>query len=634
MKIKILKDYAAGKAGEIIDASFPAGNEQEYIDNGFIEIIKEEPKLTIARIIEELKKAIELGPLEQEGIIDNIVSKSNSNKSAIKNQLAIMKRDKKNKEKEKAAEKNEVKKVKPKPDYTGFNDFIKEFTSCEDSELLERLEEGKDKFNLSLTNARKILATIKRKEREQRRAENPDDAAKKEMLLEEIEELWGSCPDELFQEVCEIDWRKGKYYFVKRLLKENTYTVDGVSVCGIKTFKDNKDIIKYSEADGIYIQDADIWFSKEAEKRLKDKATEMQVREVLGSIRRNTFYDRENILDIPKSVRPVGNGLWDIENKKLIPFTPIYVFLNKINININSEAKCERFEKFIKEVLDTKEERLAIQEWIGYCLLNDVRFSKALLLFGDGENGKSVLLNVIKSFLGAENVTSISLQYLESNPFSPSRLFGKSANIFADLPKKSLGQTSVFKMSVAGDAISGEKKGKDSFEFSPYAKMMFSCNEVPKTPDRTRGFFRRWVILKFNQHFPEGDPRRDETLSQKLTEEMEGILQYALEGLYRLLFNKSFTSVMSMLEIENFWMKNGSSVSAFVTDKIKVSTKGEIFKDEVYDKYEEYCTAEQLPAEEINFFWKQFHEFLEYKEVQISDLTGKRTRKLRGIKFI
>jgi len=92
------------------------------------------------------------------------------------------------------------------------------------------------------------------------------------MLLEEIEELWGSCPDELFQEVCEIDWRKGKYYFVKRLLKENTYTVDGVSVCGIKTFKDNKDIIKYSEADGIYIQDADIWFSKEAEKRLKDKA--------------------------------------------------------------------------------------------------------------------------------------------------------------------------------------------------------------------------------------------------------------------------------------------------------------------------------------------------------------------------
>jgi len=163
MKIKILKDYAAGKAGEIIDASFPAGNEQEYIDNGFIEIIKEEPKLTIARIIEELKKAIELGPLEQEGIIDNIVSKSNSNKSAIKNQLAIMKRDKKNKEKEKAAEKNEVKKVKPKPDYTGFNDFIKEFTSCEDSELLERLEEGKDKFNLSLTDARKILATIKRK---------------------------------------------------------------------------------------------------------------------------------------------------------------------------------------------------------------------------------------------------------------------------------------------------------------------------------------------------------------------------------------------------------------------------------------------------------------------------------------
>jgi len=81
------------------------------------------------------------------------------------------------------------------------------------------------------------------------------------------------------------------------------------------------------------------------------------------------------------------------------------------------------------------------------------------------------LLNAIKHFLGEKNVTSISLQYLESNPFAPARLFGKSANIFADLPKKALSQTSVFKMAVAGDALSGEKKGKDSFEFIPTLKL-------------------------------------------------------------------------------------------------------------------------------------------------------------------
>ena len=43
MKVKILKDYAAGKVGDIVDVSFPGGDEQEYIDNGFIEIIEEEP---------------------------------------------------------------------------------------------------------------------------------------------------------------------------------------------------------------------------------------------------------------------------------------------------------------------------------------------------------------------------------------------------------------------------------------------------------------------------------------------------------------------------------------------------------------------------------------------------------------
>jgi P4 family phage/plasmid primase-like protien len=566
-------------------------------------------------------------------------------------------------------------KEKPTPDYVGYDTFIEKFVEGSTAEQLQGVEEGIKKFNLGKTEANKILRekvsllNKQRKEEERKQkeellakekvskeydkrkkeAEKKAEEDQKKELLDEIEVSWETCGDDLFQAVCEADWRKAKFYFGKRLLKENSYielpggemtsdfysTDEGEVIVGIKTFQDNKEMLIYNPKTGEYDQDAEINLMAGIERRLGEKATNMQVKEIIDSIKRQTYYDREELQKQPKHLRPVDNGLWNIEEKKLQDFTPEYVFLNKVTPGYNPRADCPAFKKFLTDVLDSDIEIKVLQEWLGYCLLLDARFSKALLLFGDGENGKSVLLKVIKQFLGYKNVTSISLQYLESNPFAPVRMFGKLGNIFADLPKKALSQTSVFKMVVAGDSISGEKKGKDSFEFNPYAKMMFSCNEVPRTPDRTRGFFRRWIILKFNQHFPEGHPKRDETLAEKLStkESMEGILNFALEGLYRLLENKRFTEHMSRAEIEEFWLRHSDSVSAFCLDLIETDATKQERKQDVWDTYESYCKVRNYPAEEPNAFWRRFKEMTDYQEVQEKQDNDSRIRVCKGFKL-
>jgi len=527
--------------------------------------------------------------------------------------------------------KTKVKKKIKKPDYKKFDFFISKYINKDSHEQLQAISDGSKKYNIGKTEAKQLLnekikilqKEIKNKERakkketsehekkiklqakemkaEQKRINEEATRKEKTIIIEELESTWKDCSDELFIVACEIDWKKAKHYFVKRFMHEHTYIINEKKICGVKTFQDNKDIILYSEEHGIYAQDADIFIASEIEERFGTQSTNMQVKEIIESIRRRTYYNREKIQDNPKYLRPIGNGLWDIKKKKTVNFTPEYVFLSKIEIDHVDGANCPKFKKFLKQVLETDKEFLVAQEWLGYCLLNDVRFSKALLLYGDGENGKSVLLNAIKHFLGQKNVTSISLQYLESNPFAPARLFGKSANIFADLPKKALSQTSVFKMAVAGDALSGEKKGKDSFEFIPSLKLMFSCNEPPRTPDRTRGFFRRWIILDFKQHFPEGDPRRDENLFEKLksSDEMEGILLFALEGLYRLIEQKGFTEHMTRAEVEDFWLRHSDSVAAFILDMIEKNSLQDAPKAIIFDTYQKYCEIKGYPSEEL-----------------------------------
>ncbi len=111
------------------------------------------------------------------------------------------------------------------------------------------------------------------------------------------------------------------------------------------------------------------------------------------------------------------------------------------------------------------------------------------MLFGSGKNGKSTLLNLLISFLGEGNTSNVSLQELCYGKFSRIRLFGKQANIHDDLPNTKLSQTGNFKMLTGESKTEGEMKFRqDTIRFNNYAKLIFSCNELPKTEDTTYAF--------------------------------------------------------------------------------------------------------------------------------------------------
>jgi phage/plasmid-associated DNA primase len=116
-------------------------------------------------------------------------------------------------------------------------------------------------------------------------------------------------------------------------------------------------------------------------------------------------------------------------------------------------------------------------------LYRSCEYEKAFMLFGDGANGKGVLIKLIEALLRQTNCSHRSLQDLDKNRFAAADLYGKLANTCADLKSLKLSETGNFKMIVSGDSITAKRKFEHAFTFRNYAKLIFSANEIPESDE-------------------------------------------------------------------------------------------------------------------------------------------------------
>jgi putative DNA primase/helicase len=123
-------------------------------------------------------------------------------------------------------------------------------------------------------------------------------------------------------------------------------------------------------------------------------------------------------------------------------------------------ATCPRFSQFLWEAVG-KEEMPPVQEMLGYFLVPVTKAQKSFVIVGEPGAGKSkLLLTLNEILLGQGNVSNIAWQNLGER-FKTAELFGKLANIFADLPTRNINDNGVFKALVGEDFLTAERKNKD-----------------------------------------------------------------------------------------------------------------------------------------------------------------------------
>jgi len=385
--------------------------------------------------------------------------------------------------------------------------------------------------------------------------------------------------------------KKQDYMIAKYLIEHNR----------ILTTYDNEQLYFYSG--GYYRPDGETKLKEQIEFILNHDARGTRVAEIIGHIKRSTYINRDIFYRNAKRYICLKNGIYDITNKEMIPHSPDLYLNTKIEINYNVNAVSPLIDKFIEETFP-KDKRFLAYEIIAYCLYCDIPIQKAFMLIGEGRNGKSTYLKLLRAFLGTENCAGMELQEIEEGRFALAELYNKRVNIFGDLSSKALSRTGRFKSLTGGDLIQAEKKFKDSFSYLPFAKLIFSCNQLPRSPDDTDAFYRRWLMIDFPNRFD--DENADKNLIDKLTtkEELEGLLNKCIPILHNLLDIGHFSYNPSISEIRELYIRLSDPVTSFIMDCLEHDGETVIVKQTLYRLFCDYCKRGHYPIPSENSFSK------------------------------
>ena len=284
----------------------------------------------------------------------------------------------------------------------------------------------------------------------------------------------------------------------------------------------------------------------------------------------------------------------------------------KLPYRYDEKATCPNIEKFLDDVTcGNKKDRMLLEEFLGYLLLPNCKFQKALMLIGEGSNGKSVFVNLAKKMLGGTNgyVSTVEPSKLSKDfrlmPFKRSWL-----NISTDSDSDLRGSEGEFKKIVAGEDLEDSYKFHSPFSFPTRSKMMMCCNKFPTVIDTSEGFIRRFLILKFKRHYVspnritnENDRPIDIDLEVKLEKELPGLFNLALKGLQRLLAQGQFTVTDEQEELINKFIGHNVNSMSLVEEheELFFDVKDTVKEGKTVDKRKVYRDYKRW-SEETNEF--------------------------------
>lgn len=228
------------------------------------------------------------------------------------------------------------------------------------------------------------------------------------------------------------------------------------------------------------------------------------------------------------------NGYLNLRDGKLNPHRREKKMTKISNVEFTDKASCDNWITFLNEIFLGNQELIEyIQRALGYSMSGSTDEQCMFILIGNGRNGKSVFLDVLKevygsycNFVQSENLM-VKAKLSGANP-EIARLVNTRFVVCSESQEGERLNETMIKQLTGGDIVSVRGLYQSTFEFKPQFKIWMATNHKPIIRGTDLGIWRRLHLIKFE--FTVEEERIDKNLTYKLKRELPGILNWIFEG--------------------------------------------------------------------------------------------------------
>ena len=228
----------------------------------------------------------------------------------------------------------------------------------------------------------------------------------------------------------------------------------------------------------------------------------------------------------PANLIPFKNGVLNTQSNQFLPHAPGYRLTWALPRDHNPLAKdWGTIEAWFDEATGGSGAlKNILLCWLNACLKGRSDLQRFLHLTGPGGTGKGTFIRLAISLLGAKNHHPSSLADWCGNRFEPVNAYKKRLITFPDEDKYS-GGLGNFKKLTGGDAIRGEIKRKQAFDFQFEGMVMLASNYPIFSGDTSSGIYRRLLMVPFNQAV---SPQKRRNLEAEFESELAALTNQVL----------------------------------------------------------------------------------------------------------
>jgi putative DNA primase/helicase len=306
------------------------------------------------------------------------------------------------------------------------------------------------------------------------------------------------------------------------------------------------------------------------------------------------------LLDADAYALCTPDGVVDLHTGTLVPPDPEKHYHSRATAVTPRPMPTPRWQRFLTDTFGEHAEGAEViaflHELLGYSITGDVGAQIMPFLYGQGKNGKSVLLDVMVKLLGdyadAAPPGFLMARPFEGHPTDLAELHGRRIIVCSELKPGDRFDEARVKMLTGGDRIKARRMRQDFFSFNPTHKLWLLGNHRPEVGLGGYAFWRRMKLIPFERVV--ADDRKVDNLADVLvTEEGPGILHWLVTGARRYLNGpRDLTGPERVQTATNAYAETEDHAGRFLSESCALDPAMRAEQALLYAAYRDWCQLE------------------------------------------